>query len=118
MKTDADLKRWALENGATVTLDNGNVFNAGGRQIAAVRKPAPVAPPAPAAAPPPTPPAPRSDGRIEAAIAEIQRAIAALAAHEMKPDSPPPSWTFRVERGEDGLITQVIAEPDTGAAMH
>lgn len=120
MKTDSDLKRWALENGATVTLGDGSTFNSAGRRVAPVRKlggesPKPEPPPAPPPSPAPQPA--RSDGRIEAAVAEIQRAIAILVAHETEPEKAT-RWTFTVERDEAGLITQVVAEPDEGSPVH
>lgn len=116
-----ELKRVALERGMTIKGASGRVFNSA--KVKA--KPLPKAPP-----PAPEPPAPpievpvgpnqheialiRQMEEIAAGInasASVTRDLAVQIASKTETKSGPHGWTFDIERGDDGLIERIIANP-------
>lgn len=105
VKSIVDLKRMALERGATVSV-GGDRFNTSGVKAALVER---KAEPAPAPAPAPTPQA-----TIDMApVALAQEKMGAMLAHAIaslpQPQSAVREWLFTVERDENGLLTTIRA---------
>lgn len=107
VKSIVDLKRMALERGATVSV-GGDRFNTAGVKAALVeRKPMPD--PEPAA-----PAAPVAQATIDMApVALAQEKMGAMLAHAIaslpQPQSAVREWLFTVERDENGLLTTIRA---------
>lgn len=113
VKSAQDLERRALERGATVEVE-GRPFNVGGQKIerpSRLERQAPAKP----AAPEPAKPAQGHDPAALAQVLESSNAklIAALRealAERAMPDKPV-EWRFKVVRGKNNLIEEIIATP-------
>jgi hypothetical protein len=118
VKSVADLKRLALETGASVAV-GGSKFNAEGEKITPSPK-QPKTPEAPAPKPEPKvePPAPAMQvdltpvasaiERSQALVAQVMQSVG-QALSELKSDAAPEEWEFSINRNSDGTLASIRA---------
>ena len=117
VKSLSELKRMAVQKGATVELGTAR-FNAGGEKIARLeRAPSKSEPPAPAPAPArenaevnvDMSPVAAAIERAQALQAQMLQSVLQQLAH-LQPGQSPQEWEFTVNRNPDGTLARIRAK--------